>query len=132
MSCYKQGYDCSKFLFFRLPQLYFPTTTPLINTLSGLQTTTPASVGVQPVTSTQPQQSFIDYATLAAVAAAGGQNAFALHPTGDKYAVPIYCHLCNYQTVIIKIQMIVEYPNQLFFFFLFCSIKCKQHGFGAV
>ncbi|VDD97695.1 unnamed protein product, partial [Enterobius vermicularis] len=45
------------------------------------QTTTPASVGVQPVTSTQPQQSFIDYATLAAVAAAGGQNAFALHPT---------------------------------------------------
>lgn len=64
-----------------LPQLYYPATAPLINTLSGLQAAAPANVGVQQVTaSSQPQQQFIDYATLAAVAAAGGQNAFAIHP----------------------------------------------------
>uniref|UniRef100_A0A0N5AL73 RRM domain-containing protein n=1 Tax=Syphacia muris TaxID=451379 RepID=A0A0N5AL73_9BILA len=82
-----------------LPQLYFPTTAPLINTLTGLQNSTAtaaaaaaanvAAVQPTPVTTSQPQQSFIDYATLAAVAAAGGagaaatagQNPFTLHPT---------------------------------------------------
>lgn len=64
-----------------LPQLYYPATAPLINTLSGLQPTAQASLAVPQVATSQPQQPFLDYATLAAVAAAGGQNAFAIHPT---------------------------------------------------
>ncbi|KHN74078.1 RNA-binding protein 38 [Toxocara canis] len=63
-----------------LPQLYYPTSSPLINTLSGLQPTPTNIAAVQQVASSQPQQQYIDYATLAAVAAAGGQNTFAIHP----------------------------------------------------
>lgn len=69
-----------------LPQLLYPTaaTPTLINTLSGLQATTPAaavtSVALPQVTTSQAQQPYFDYATLAAVAAAGGQNPFSIHP----------------------------------------------------
>lgn len=64
-----------------LPQLYYQTSSPLINTLSGLQPTPANIAAVQQVASSQPQQQYIDYATLAAVAAAGGQNTFAIHPS---------------------------------------------------
>uniref|UniRef100_A0A0R3RZV0 RRM domain-containing protein n=1 Tax=Elaeophora elaphi TaxID=1147741 RepID=A0A0R3RZV0_9BILA len=75
-----------------LPQLY-PTAAavaaaaagnPLMNTLNGLQNTT-SLAGAGQVNTSQTQQQYIDYATLAAVAAAGGattaQNPFSLHPT---------------------------------------------------
>ncbi|VDN03447.1 unnamed protein product [Thelazia callipaeda] len=77
-----------------LPQLLYPTaatatataTNPLINALNGLQNTA-ALTGTGQVNASQTQQQYIDYATLAAVAAAGGtaataaQNPFSLHPT---------------------------------------------------
>lgn len=65
-----------------LPQLYYPSNNPLLNTLTGLQQTPTTIAAVQQqVASSQPQQQYIDYATLAAAAAAGGQNTFAIHPT---------------------------------------------------
>lgn len=59
-----------------------------MNTLNGLQNTT-SLAGAGQVNTSQTQQQYIDYATLAAVAAAGGaataaaQNPFSLHPTGN-------------------------------------------------
>ncbi|CAG9537512.1 unnamed protein product [Cercopithifilaria johnstoni] len=72
-----------------LPQLLYPTAAaaagnPLMNTLNGLQNTSLAGAGQ--VNTSQTQQQYIDYATLVAVAAAGGaataatQNPFSLHP----------------------------------------------------
>lgn len=84
-------------LFCSLPQLYYPTSSPLINTLNGLQPTPANIAAVQQVASSQHQQQYIDYATLAAVAAAGGQNTFAIHPSGS----PLYLLNSKYQNLMV-------------------------------
>lgn len=70
-----------------------------MNTLNGLQNTT-SLAGTGQINTSQTQQQYIDYATLAAVAAAGGattaaQNPFSLHPAGKQISIVLLNYYYN-------------------------------------